>query len=73
VHAVPWPRFAFTQDDVRQCPSAAGTYRFFDADGRLLYVGKSSNLKRRLAAWFRDDAPDAACPRDRGRGATVST
>ena len=56
VHAVPWPRFAFTQDDVRQVPSAAGTYRFFDADGRLLYVGKSSNLKRRLAAWFRDDA-----------------
>ena len=55
VHAVPWARFAFTPEDVRQVPSGAGTYRFFDADGRLLYVGKSSNLKRRLATWFRDD------------------
>ena len=56
VHAVPWARFAFTPDDVRSAPSSAGTYRFFDADGRLVYVGKSKNLRRRLTAWFRDDA-----------------
>jgi hypothetical protein len=55
VHAVPWPRFAFTPEDVRNAPGSAGTYRFFDADGRLVYVGKSKNLRRRLAAWFRDD------------------
>ena len=56
VHAVPWGRFAFTPDDVRSSPASAGTYRFFDADGRLVYVGKSKNLRRRLTAWFRDDA-----------------
>ena len=55
VHAVPWPRFAFTPEDLRSVPGSAGTYRFFDADGRLVYVGKSKNLRRRLAAWFRDD------------------
>jgi hypothetical protein len=56
VHAVPWSRYAFTPDDLRGAPPHAGTYRFFDADGRLIYVGKSRNLKRRLATWFRDDA-----------------
>jgi hypothetical protein len=34
-------------------PHAPGTYRFFDAEDRLLYVGKSGNLKRRLASYFR--------------------
>lgn len=60
VHAVPWPRFAFTPEDVRSVPSEAGTYRFFDVEDKLLYVGKSRNLKRRLSAWFRDDARRSA-------------
>ena len=37
-----------------------GTYRFYDLDGKLLYVGKSNNLKRRLAAWFGEDSPRGA-------------
>ena len=45
VHAVPWTRYAFTRDDVKGAPPHAGTYRFFDADDRLLYVGKSKNLR----------------------------
>ncbi len=34
-------------------PHAPGTYRFFDAEDRLLYVGKSLNLRRRLTSYFR--------------------
>jgi hypothetical protein len=53
---VPWSRYAFSRDDLRALPPTPGTYRFYDLDSKLLYVGKSNNLKRRLAAWFRDDA-----------------
>ncbi len=54
--AVPWSRYAFTEDDLRQLPPSPGTYRFYDLDGRLLYVGKAKNLKRRLASWFGETA-----------------
>lgn len=53
---LPWSRYAFTRDDLRALPPAPGTYRFYDLDGRLLYVGKSRNLKRRLASWFAEPA-----------------
>ena len=58
--AVPWPRYAFTPDDLHAIPAVPGTYRFYDHDSKLLYVGKSSNLKRRLAEWFGDVAPKGA-------------
>jgi len=54
---VPWSRYAFSRDDLRALPPTPGTYRFYDLDSKLLYVGKSNNLKRRLAAWFSDEAP----------------
>jgi len=57
--SLPWARYAFTREDLRALPSAPGTYRFYDLDDKLLYVGKSSNLRRRLAAWFRDGRPRA--------------
>jgi len=51
---LPWPRYAFSRDDLAGLPPVPGTYRFYDLDSKLLYVGKSRNLKRRLAAWFGD-------------------
>ena len=56
----PWPRYAFSRDDLQALPPVPGTYRFYDLDSKLLYVGKSNNLKRRLAAWFGDEAPRGA-------------
>jgi hypothetical protein len=56
----PWPRYAFSRDDLQALPPVPGTYRFYDLDSKLLYVGKSNNLKRRLAAWFRDEGPRGA-------------
>jgi excinuclease UvrABC nuclease subunit len=34
-------------------PDLPGIYRFYDLDGRLLYVGKSINLRRRLFGYKR--------------------
>ena len=35
-----------------EIPTAPGVYRFSDASGRILYVGKAVNLRQRLANYF---------------------
>jgi len=57
--AIDWSRFDFDRGFLRALPRVAGTYRFYDEDGRLLYVGKSRNLHGRVASYFREGAPRA--------------
>ena len=37
-------------------PDAPGSYQFYDADGRVLYVGKAKSLRHRLPNYFQDAA-----------------
>jgi len=42
-------------------PDAPGSYQFFDAEGRVLYVGKAKSLRHRLPNYWQD--PSALPPR----------
>ena len=46
----------FTADDLRALPAAPGVYRFHDAEGAVLYVGKAKNLRARIATYFMPSA-----------------
>jgi excinuclease ABC subunit C len=40
------------EDTLRNLPDKAGVYKFFDARGQLLYVGKAASLRSRVRSYF---------------------
>ncbi len=50
-------RYAFDEEFLRRVPHAPGTYRFYDVEDGLLYVGQSKDLARRLASYFHARPP----------------
>ncbi len=37
---------------IRTMPGKPGVYQFFDAQGKIIYIGKAKNLKKRVSSYF---------------------
>ncbi len=46
------PRIEFLKEKIAVLPSDPGVYQYFNSDGKIIYVGKAKNLKRRVSSYF---------------------
>lgn len=53
-------RIAELKEKVALLPESPGIYQFLGADGRVIYVGKAKNLKRRVYSYFTSKANESA-------------
>ncbi|MBN2009227.1 nucleotide excision repair endonuclease [candidate division KSB1 bacterium] len=51
---VSFDRYAFSRQDIESLPESPGVYRMLDEARTVFYVGKSTNLRRRVRSYFLD-------------------
>ena len=37
---------------LKTLPQEPGVYQYYDVDGKLIYVGKAKNIKKRVKSYF---------------------
>ncbi|MDY6824978.1 MAG: excinuclease ABC subunit UvrC [Thermodesulfobacteriota bacterium] len=42
----------YLTEKLKEAPTGPGVYRFRDETGRIIYIGKAANLKKRLSSYF---------------------
>ena len=47
------PRYEYLMGIVNIMPETPGVYRYYDAEGTIIYVGKAVSLRRRVRSYFR--------------------
>ncbi len=47
------------KDILALLPETPGVYQFFDKEGKIIYIGKAKNLKRRVSSYFNKQHEDA--------------
>jgi len=46
------PKIEFLKQKIAVLPSDPGVYQYFNSDGKIIYVGKAKNLKKRVSSYF---------------------